>query len=171
MSSEWFGPVEEVWLGKEHCPDRTGNSDEPEWVFLRDGDSFVGLRPLISLQHGGSPLVTVKPIGRFLCISFANYDGPERDFQPALLRQTGGGAVVCLGSASRFGDFTAFRETCLDSKIEDEVYESHRRLRAAWNDREVEVLWDMQTENLIFACTERGFVKEKRLAYPKRSRK
>jgi 8-amino-7-oxononanoate synthase len=34
---------------------------------------------------------------------------------------------------------------------------------AAWLGREVEVLWDMQTENLCFARTEVGFLKEGRL--------
>lgn len=166
MVSEWFGPVEEVWLGRRQCPKRCGSSDSPEWVFLRDGKSYVGLRPLISLHHGGGPLVEVRPIGRFLCISFANYDGPARDFPAPLLRQTGGGAMVCLGSPRQFkGGFEVFRESCLRAKIEDETYESQRRLRAAWRGREVEVLWDMQTENLFYARTERGFLKERRLNY------
>jgi hypothetical protein len=168
MVSEWFGPVEEVWLGDQKCPDRVGASDKPDWVFLRDGTSFVGIRPLVSLLHGGGPLVAVRPIGRFLCLSFANYDGTARDFQPALLRQTGGGAAICLGSAEQFrGGFEAFRKSCLAAVIEDETYECHRRLRAEWNGREVEVLSDLQTENLVFARTESGFVKERRLSYAK----
>jgi hypothetical protein len=72
--------------------------------------------------------------------------------------------VVCLGSARQFeGGFEAFRESCLAAKIEDQTYESQRRLRAAWRGREVELLWDMQTENLCFARTEVGFLKERRL--------
>jgi len=168
--SEWFGPVEEVWLGNQKCPDRTGTSDKPDWVFLRDGTSFVGLRPLVSVSHGGGPLVAIRPIGRFLCLSFANYDGAAQDFQPALLRQTGGGAVVCLGSEEQFrGGFAEFRESCLAASVEDETYESQRRIGATWRGREIEVLWDLQTENLIFARTEGGFIKEKRLAYPLKS--
>jgi len=164
MVSEWFGAVGEVWLGRRHCPDRVGTSDSPDWVFLRDGESYVGICPLISLSHGGGPLVEIRPVGRFLCLSFANYAGEARDFSAPLLRQTGGGAVVCLGSARQFeGGFEAFRESCLAAKIEDQTYESQRRLRAAWLGREVEVLWDMQTENLCFARTEVGFLKERRL--------
>ena len=166
MVSEWFGPVEEVWLGRRQCPNRSGTSDAPEWVFLRDGESYVGLRPLASIQHGGGPLVEIRPIGRFLCISFANYAGPAREFPAPLLRQTGGGAVVALGSERQFkGGFKAFRESCLGAKIEDVTYESQRRLHAAWRGREVEVLWDMQTENLCYARTERGFLKEQRRRY------
>ncbi len=165
MVSEWFGPVEEVWLGESHCPHRRGSSTKAQWVFLRDGESFVGIHPLVSRIHGDQPLLTVRPIGRFLCLTIANYNGPARDFEPAELRQTGGGAVICMGSLDRFRNgFSQFRSSCQAATILDSTYESQRHLHLSWEDREVELLWDLQTEYLAYARTEEGFICEKRWA-------
>ena len=111
-------------------------------------------------------MIEVKKLGRFRTVSFANYHGPARDFHPSVMRQTGGGAVVCMGCEKEFnGGFAAFRESCLAAEIHDEVYESQRHLRCRWNGRLVEALWDMQSEYLYWMRNEAGFVPRQRLAY------
>ena len=47
-------------------------------------------------------------------------------------------------------------------QVEDTLYESHRHLRVRGLGREVDVLWDMQTEDLVYAKRDGKFPREMR---------
>ncbi|HEY3396206.1 MAG TPA: hypothetical protein VGM19_00980 [Armatimonadota bacterium] len=145
---EHFSRLDEVWLGDQPLADLTGSSEEEEWVFLRDGITYLGLRPLRLTNHGRGPVVSVERVGQFRVVSFANYQGEPRDFLGAELRQTCGGLALCIGSEREWGDFEAFRTACRPLELSDTRYESQRRLVCRWGEWEADVLWDMQTEEI-----------------------
>lgn len=163
LLSEWFGPIDEVLLGDARV-ETNGVLAAPGWVFLRDGDSFVGLHPLLTVHEEGRA-VTVRRLGRFRVITFANVDGPPRDFHPAALRQVGGGAIVFMGSSGEYGDFAAFRDVCRAAEIRDDVYESQRHIACTCDGRSLELIWDMQTETILWMRDESGFISEQRFAH------
>ncbi len=159
--SLWHGnDFDELWIGDKSLPSLAGVSASPEWVFIRDGDTYIGLRPLLLTDHGAARTVEVKKVGAFRVATFANYDGHPRDFLTAALRQTGGGTLVCMGSKAEYpAGFAAFRGSCATVRVEDELYQSQRHLKATWGGREVELLWDMQTGTLLWLRTEKGYLR------------
>jgi hypothetical protein len=126
-------------------------SVDEDWIFIRDGVTFLGLHPLALTNHGRNHAIAITRAGTFRAVSFINYDGPTRDFHPAVLRQTAGGFICCLGSTSEWGDFTHFRRSCQEATLTDTIYQSQRRMHCRWGEHEVEMLWDMQTEERILA--------------------
>ncbi len=165
LVSEYFHPLEEVWIGDQRCPELAGTSAEEEWVFLQDGSSYVALRPLRLTNHGRAQAVAVSPVGPVRVVSFYNYDGPPRDFLAAELRQTAGGLVYLMGSEAEHGDFAAFRRACRTLELTDYTYESQRRIRVAWGEHSVDLLWDMQSEELLLAQRNGQFLGEPYLEY------
>lgn len=147
----YFNDIDELFIGDTPCPTLDGVSENEEWVFLRDGVTYLGLHPLALTDHGSRHAIEITRAGSFRAISFINYDGPACNFHPAVLRQTTGGFLCCLGSATEWGDFTNFRRSCQGATLTDTTYQSQRRMHARWEEYEVEMLWDMQTEERILA--------------------
>jgi hypothetical protein len=162
---EYFNDLDEVWVGQEPVVGREGASETEEWVFIRDGLTYVGLRPLVLTNYGRQKAVEVARIGFFRVVSFYNYEGAPRDFLRAALRQTCGGLVFCIGSEREWGDFARFREACRQVELSDTCYESQRRIVCRWRDREVDILWDLQSEELIRATRNGEFIGEPYLEF------
>jgi hypothetical protein len=137
---EWFKSLDEI-------------KEVGGWVFLRDGEVYVGLHPL------GGQETKIEQLGRIRAITFSSYAGPVCDFHPTQLRQIRGGSVVCMGSRDEFSDFEKFCATCHDSIIEDTLYENQRHINLNWNGRKLELIWCMQSEMLLWLRDEHGFVK------------
>lgn len=157
---EFHAPISELWIGKRTCASLTGTSDHQEWVFVNDGTTYLAIRPLTLTNHGRKHAVEIKKVGRFRVVTGVNYDGPQRDFMPSALRQTAGGCAVALGSEREFGSFSNFSSSFDNASIEDIIYQSSRRLKVHWNGRSVDLLWDLQTEDLLFARNSRGYLNE-----------
>ena len=151
----WYNEPEEIWLGEQ--PGATVSA-KPAWTCLRDGDTYIGLYPLNLSDHGREHAVSVARVGRFLTVQFPNYAGPARDFPPSLLRQTAGGVVCCLGTRAEWGDFANFRRACTAAEVDDVLYESHRRLRVTWAGRALELIYEMQTEDLLWSKADDRFL-------------
>ena len=151
--------IDETWIGERRLPEFAGSAEQAEWIFLRDGSVYVGVRPLAVNQHGSRRFLEVKRVGKFRVLTFANYDGAAREFHPALLRQTGGGFVVCMGSEMEFpGGFESFRRSCEEATVTDELYQSQRHLHVCWRNREAETIYDMQGDATLWIRTEQGII-------------
>jgi hypothetical protein len=64
------------------------SSDQPETVWIEDGDFYAALRPLLLTQHGRHHALTVTRDKGYLSISFYNYDGAPRRFSRRELLNT-----------------------------------------------------------------------------------
>ncbi len=142
-----------------------GSSQAQEWVFLRDGLTYLGLRPLVLTNHGRQKAVEITRVGHFRVVSFYNYEGEPRNFLGAEIRQTCGGLVFCIGSEREWGDFAHFRQACREVELSDSRYESQRRIVCRWQDRDVDILWALQSEELIRATRDGKFIGEPYLEF------
>ena len=155
----FYHDVDEVWIGDRRLEGLDGTSDREEWVFIRDGQTYLAWRPLRLTNHGRREAIEVKRLARFRALTFANYEGEPRDFHVAQLRQTVGGFVFCIGSSEEWSaSFRDFRQSCQGAEIDDSTYQSHRRIECRWRDRQIQVLHDVQTEESIFAKVDGQFV-------------
>ena len=71
----------------------------------------------------------------------------------------------CLPKTSPDRYFAAFRAACLKLELTDYTYESERRLLCTWGEHSVDILWDMQTEELLRAQRNGEFIGEPHLEY------
>ncbi|MCC6581800.1 MAG: hypothetical protein IT440_15315, partial [Phycisphaeraceae bacterium] len=141
--------------------DHAGESYGAQWVFLRDSDVYLGLYPL-TLTHTDRParMIEVRKIGPFQAVTFNSYAGPARDFSAVELRQICGGFAFCIGSAREWGNFAAFRQSCREIVIEDSLYQCLRRIRCLWGRHGVDMLYDVQCDDMVWAKINGTFLED-----------
>ena len=93
-------------------------------------------------------------------------------FWHALAFLAGDASDVALGNRIIEGceikhcDFAAFFSTsCKTVELSDSIYQSHRRIECRWQERRVGVLYDMQSEELIWAKEDGQFLERSLLEY------
>jgi hypothetical protein len=104
---------DEIYIGDVPVRDFRGASAEPAPVFVRLGESYMALVPLI-LNDRAVPLVRkaalrVRLEGKTLGVSFYNYEGEALDLDRRQCSVIGNGFVCEMGSKSEDGTFAAFR--------------------------------------------------------------
>lgn len=121
-----------------------------EWCFVRDGDVFFGIRPLVSRQRSMMLCQTkFADAGTYGLISFYNMCG----FQPETLsreelRALGNGMVMEVGTAAAWGSFDAFIAAMRKATVEDSQYGTERWLRYRREGVELELVYDFAQLNL-----------------------
>jgi hypothetical protein len=112
-----------IYIGREKVDDFRGASRDPATVFVRIGDTYMALVPLIrnheKLKLDWVHAVRIRPEGKALAISFYNYEGPPIDLDRRQCSVVGNGFVCEMGSRAEDGGFDAFRERFADVEIED----------------------------------------------------
>ncbi|MCJ8014447.1 hypothetical protein MUG84_22360 [Paenibacillus sp. KQZ6P-2] len=113
-----------IWLGERRLEELTGESLEPCPVFVKDGAVYMAFHPLLLTNHGRRAAVKVERVNGFLMLSFYNYEGEARDFDPKTFVLTGNGFVVQVSSEQEAGGFEAFRVASSKARILDETHSS-----------------------------------------------
>ncbi|MBP1964908.1 hypothetical protein [Paenibacillus aceris] len=119
-----FSEPDEIWLGDKQLKDLTGESLEPCPVIVKDGAVYMAFHPLLLTDHGRYAAVKVDRVNQFLMISFYNYEGEMRDFDPKTFVLTGNGFVVQVSSKQETESFEYFRAAALKVQIHDEFHSS-----------------------------------------------
>jgi len=114
---------DEIYIGDRPVRGFRGESVEPAPVFVRLGESYMALVPLI-LNNRRVPLarkvaVRIRPEGKTLGISFYNYEGEPLDLDRRQCSVTGNGFVCEMGSKSEDGAFAAFRKRFEAVEVKD----------------------------------------------------
>jgi hypothetical protein len=121
---EHFSKVEEVWLAEEKLSGGEGQCAEPSPVFVKDGPVFMGFMPLTLTDHGRKAAVRVERWENYLAVSFYNYEGAVRSFDPREMLLTASGFVAHVGSDREYPDFGAFRRYAASGTVRDETTET-----------------------------------------------
>ncbi|MDR6550867.1 hypothetical protein [Paenibacillus qinlingensis] len=116
-----YGDPEEVWLGETRLTDLCGASVLPVPVFIKDGPVYMAFHPLLLTNHGRQHAVRIEKVNGYLLLSFMNYEGDCRDFEPEAFVLTGNGFVAQIVSESEVGSFEAFKEEAAQALIRDEA--------------------------------------------------
>lgn len=123
-----YGDPDEIWLGERRLEALEGESVEPCPVYVKDGAVYVAFHPLLLTDHGRSCAVRVERAYDYLLISFYNYEGEERDFDPKTFLLTGNGFAAQVSSEAEAGSFSAFRTAAEKAFVQDAVFfSSHSR--------------------------------------------
>jgi hypothetical protein len=81
-----YSVPEKIWLGEsvitpgEYSEGILGESREPEPVTVRDGDIIIRITPVGLTDLGREHAVKIERNGKFILVSFYNYEGAVKDF-------------------------------------------------------------------------------------------
>lgn len=118
------GDVDELWLcgSRVALPKEDGvffTSDTAGAVALRGHNTYAGFVPFEATDCGRKHAMTAERRLGFVLVSFWNYDGPERDFDPYDFMFITNGYAAMIGSKAEDGSFEAFREKLARVKVRD----------------------------------------------------
>jgi hypothetical protein len=119
-----FSKPDEIWIGGEKLKSFAGESAEPQTVFVKDGTVCMAFTPLALTDHGRQAAVRVEEAGRYVFVSFYNYEGEARPFTAKELFLTCSGFVANIGSAADSGGFGEFMAGVGDYTLSDRLERS-----------------------------------------------
>jgi len=149
-----YRTVDALWVGGEevaieNTDDKIlAESQAPADVIVRDGPLFIGLRPLSLTDHGRRAAVRVEMLGRFLMVSFYNYEGSPRDFTPEGLDGTSNGFVAEIRTVDEISDMAELREVLLAATVEDVTRGSERGVRYQRDELSLDCVYCPKTEEI-----------------------
>ena len=124
-------PIDEIWIGSNALLDRkTTISARKETVFIKDGDIYLALFPLVPTNLMTDNPVRIQFKQGYTVLSFISYEGEPRNFSKREFMNTGSGFVCEIASSDEYASFEEFRKEMSGSKIVDE-YISNMHYR--WN--------------------------------------
>ena len=104
-----FKSIDEIYLGEKNLNNLTGEAEEPETIFIKDGPVYMAFKPLVLTNHGREKAVKVERTGNYLIVSFFNYEGPGRSFSEKEVFLTANGFIAHIKSADNCKSFAEFR--------------------------------------------------------------
>ncbi len=179
MPNEDFGEGpcrgDEIYLGTAKVENFRGESAEPATVYLRLGDTYVALIPMLlcPLELRREVAVRIRPEGKALGISFYNYQGPPLDLDRRRCSLVGNGFICEMGSAAEDGDFAAFRKRFETVTIDDRHHSDfntrfayRRQSRYARDGLELEMEYSPAGEGIRFQTVNGRIPPEPQLEAP-----
>ena len=97
-------------------------------IFIRDGQIYICVTPLISEQYLPSGEIELELYHRYLMLSFVNYRGEPRNFSKNGIQLIGNGFGFEIEPASGYADFGEFRRCFAEPVVIDEyISNEHSR--------------------------------------------
>ena len=157
-----YDDVDELYVGHRpispHAPNvatggRRGNGHRPgadNRVYLRDGNIFVGILPLLPTDLGVVRPLRIRRYNGFLLISIYNRDSDHTEhFDEHTLDLCRNGFVLELADTSEFPTLNAFREHFDTGVVKDEGEGDVRSLSYTNGDQSMTLKYDMVTEHFV----------------------
>jgi hypothetical protein len=155
---EHFAEVEEVWLGERRLESGEGESAAPCTVCVKDGPVFMGFAPLALTDHGRRAAVRVERWEGYRAVSFFNYEGPARAFDPREMLLTANGFVAHVRSDGECAGFEELRRLAASGGVSDETTESEgghtRWIRYAHPDADLRFAISPASEGILIATVD-----------------
>jgi hypothetical protein len=151
---------EEVWHGSTRLPSFSASFSETAWAFIRDGDIYLALHPLVAKQTDAmlcsQQYIDYGPYATVSCYNMCGFDPIELDDRQ--LRQHGSGFVVEISVAGDWPSFEAFRDAFSSSSISQRNWGTERELRYQRGDIDLELKYDFNQLNLRRAASNNSTV-------------
>lgn len=122
--------LDEIWIGNKKVDKTSAFSQKYETVFLKDGDVYLALVPLVPTLLPIKNAVQLEFRSGYTIVSFGSYEGQPRSFSKRAFMNTGSGFVCEIASSDEYPSFEAFREKMAQAKITDEYREN---VHSRWN--------------------------------------
>jgi hypothetical protein len=150
-----YGGVEQIWLGDRRADEQAGESAEPVTVFVKDGPVYMAFRPLKLTDLGRSCAVRTAIRGKFLEISFYNYEGESRSFDPKELLLVSSGFAVHMKQAKQYRGFREFMEEVGRAELSDrttgQLNGYTRWIRYVTGQDKLEFAYSPRSEGILYA--------------------
>jgi hypothetical protein len=126
-----YGTPDEVRLGDTPVTNWSERAVDPCPVFIRDGNVYIAIHPLLACNYGRSHAVECVRHEDFAQICFVNYRGTPRTFTDAELLEAHNGFVVEMSQAAGWPSFDAFCDAHAKPTIHDTWHaaDAMRRVR------------------------------------------
>jgi hypothetical protein len=151
---------DEVRFGEQKVSGFSGAYSGFDWCFIRDGDIYLGIHPLVSRQRNALLCSTKFADGdKYGLISFYNICSfhPE-PLSREELRALGNGMVFEVGTAKKWGSFPKFISALRKARVIHEQRGTERRLFYERDGVELELIYDFAQLNLRRSAVNRKLV-------------
>ncbi len=125
-----FSKPEELWVGNVRVPELNYLSGTMETVAIRDGEVYIGIRPLRlnDLGQARQAHLQIQTYSDRLAILMSSFEGwTPRAFSFEEIMNINAGFVFEIRDAHEFASFAEFREFLTTATVEDQYDLSHRR--------------------------------------------
>ena len=120
------------------------------WIYLRDGDVFLGIHPLEPTNLGGERPLRMRRYDKFLSISISNLDVPDpREIPDDVLDRCKNGFVLQMGDTVHYPTLDDFRRHSGRVTEEATGEEGVRSVCYRYGDRSLEMKYNMVTEEFM----------------------
>lgn len=121
-----------------------------DWWFIRDGDTYVGVRPLESTHLRGPCKTTLEERTRQIVVYQDNYVGDTIDGIPdEEWVKARSGFVVEMGNAAEYDSFERFRDVMLQAKLKESADGFIRHIQYQRPGRRLEMKWHCYEEKYL----------------------
>ncbi|MFA6292102.1 MAG: hypothetical protein WC637_09990 [Victivallales bacterium] len=151
---------DEVRFGEQKVSGFSGAYTGFDWCFIRDGDIYLGIHPLVSRQQNALLCSTkFADGGKYGLISFYNLCSfhPE-PLSREELRSLGNGMVLEVGTAKKWGSFPKFINALRKARIVNQQRGTERSLFYERDGVELELIYDFAQLNLRRSAVNRKLV-------------
>lgn len=147
----------EIYAGGKKVTELPFASAEPQMVCLRAYHSLFAFVPLALTDFGRVSAVKIEKKDQHLQISFYNYEGPERSFEPLELIHAQNGFVCIAATTDEFSSIEAFARHAGQIEITDRMELSAkmytRRILVKSHGKELYFIHNPLTESNIVSTT------------------
>lgn len=147
--------VEELWLGDRKLEGGQGESEQPVPVFVKDGPVVMAFRPLALTDLGRTHAVRAEIKGKFLEVSFYNYEGEAREFSPRELMLTLSGFAVHVKRTAEISSLDTFMEEVRNAELSDhlssQLHGDTRWIRYRVGETNLAFAYSPRSEGVLYA--------------------
>lgn len=148
-----YNTVEEIWLGDRKVEAFKGESTEMVTVFVKDGPVYMAFRPMEFTNYGRKAAVRVEKVENYVMISFYNYEGPAKSFEPKEIKLTSAGFVVHVKQLSEMRNLREFMDMAdsgtLSDRMTSQLGGHVRRIRYTNKDTDLNFVYSPITEGIL----------------------
>lgn len=141
---------DELWYGDQQLPGFSGSFETLDWCFLRDGEVYLAVYPLLSVRSDLDFCgMQFSDAGTYGLISFYNMCcfAPHTLTRDAM-HERGSGMVCEVGTARQYGTFEHFRKAMCRARITNDQWGSERTLCYRRDHISLELQYDFLQLNL-----------------------
>ncbi|TLS52582.1 hypothetical protein FE782_08070 [Paenibacillus antri] len=150
-----FTDVDQVWFGERRASLAGDAVEAPVPIYIEDGPVYFAFLPLAVTNAGRTSAVKLERFEEYLLLSFYNYEGPARAFEPKEAALLTNGFVVHVGSAAEHGSFESFRRHAAAGSLRDETTHQlegyTRRIRYEHPDVTFDFAYSPRSEGVLYA--------------------
>jgi hypothetical protein len=143
----WQPGLEGIFVNRQpvtHLPHELKPGD---WWFIRDGDTYAGVRPLEATHLRGPCKTTIEERTRQIVLYQDNYVGDNMDgIADEDWVRARSGFVVEMGDAAEYGSFERFQDIMLKAKVNESADGFIRHIQYQRPGRRLEMKWHCYEE-------------------------